>query len=138
MNSVDSATARLCVSSFIDHVLNAADRDQIERVASRQFVDHSPLPVPGSPGRSEGDLRYLYDLVEFLAQPTVDIAFSIEDMFAEGEKVACRIFGEGTITLNAEETTGPEHESLRARGNLLGRSMLHCRYNSVSIFRIDD
>jgi len=78
------------VRRFVDEVQSAGNTDAIDEICSSEFVDHSASP--GVPSNREGVKR----LTAMFRQAFPDSYFTIEDMMAEGDKVATRKTFHGT------------------------------------------
>ena len=72
------------VRRFVDEVQSAGNTDAIDEICSSEFVNHSASP--GVPSNREGVKR----LTAMFRQAFPDSYFTIEDMMAEGDKVATR------------------------------------------------
>jgi steroid delta-isomerase-like uncharacterized protein len=78
------------VRHFVDEVQSAGNIDALDEICSPDFVNHSaPLGVPSN---CEG----VKQLTVMFRQAFPDSYFTIEDMMAEGEKVATRKTFHGT------------------------------------------
>lgn len=80
-------------------------------------------------------IRDVRAIIAFLAAPQVDIAFTLEDAFGGADRVAYRLFGQGTIEL-------PDSSPLLAgpvgrvdQSPILG-NRLHLEYRTTGIFRL--
>ena len=78
------------VRRFVDEVQSAGNTDAIDEICSSEFVNHSASP--GVPSNREGVKR----LTAMFRQAFPDSYFTIEDMMAEGDKVATRKTFHGT------------------------------------------
>ena len=72
------------VCRFVDEVQSAGNIDAIDEICSPEFVNHSALP--GVPSNCEG----VKQLTAMFRQAFPDSYFTVEDMIAEGDKVATR------------------------------------------------
>jgi steroid delta-isomerase-like uncharacterized protein len=81
-----AAARRLVVEVFRDHALSL-----IDELLSKDYVDHS-LP-PDVPPNREG----LRQVVEAMQRAFPDISYTIENEVAEGDLVAQRLLGKGTL-----------------------------------------
>lgn len=88
-----------------EEVFNQGQLAAIDEVAAPDFVDHTPLP--GQPAGSAG-FRHIYT---FLRTAYPDLHFTVEDLLAEGDKVAIRWIMRGTQTgeLLGRPPTGQPH-----------------------------
>lgn len=77
------------VIRFYDEVLNAGDVDQLDELAAERYEEHDPLP-----GQTDG-IDGLKQRVRMLRDAFAP-QFSIEDLFAEGDKVVVRWTNHGT------------------------------------------
>jgi SnoaL-like domain len=157
-------TARLptgadLLGRFVQDVLNAHRVDAIPELFSPNFRDNHPLFIPGlveSPGTT-GTLADLRDVVSLLASPVLDMSFSLEDVITADDRVAYRLFGQGTVGLvpKAENTAyaglwGPPSESRHidvadsrlsirssgwSEGKILGDQAV-VMYSCVGIFKL--
>src|SRR5215216_5186355 len=78
------------VRHFVDEAQSAGNIDALDEICSSEFVNHSASP--GVPSNREGVKR----LTVMFRQAFPDSYFTIEDMMAEGEKVATRKTFHGT------------------------------------------
>ena len=72
------------VRRFVDEVQSAGNTDAIDEICSPEFVTHSA--PPGAPSNREG----VKQLTAMFRQAFPDSYFTIEEMMAEGDKVATR------------------------------------------------
>ncbi len=75
---------------FLEEVVNKGNQAVADELVSTNFVDHNPLP--GLPPTSEG---FKQSFVIF-RKAFPDLKYLIEDMAAEGDKVAIRWTAKGT------------------------------------------
>jgi steroid delta-isomerase-like uncharacterized protein len=105
------------IRAYVEMVWNGKQLDRAEEVVASDFIDHAPLPgqAPGLEGAKRKWAMYL------TAIP--DLRVTIEDLVAEGDKVAVRRSYEGT------------HQ-----GELLGipATDKQLQVGSISIFRLVD
>jgi steroid delta-isomerase-like uncharacterized protein len=105
------------IRAYVEMVWNRKQLDRTEEVVASDFIDHAPLPgqAPGLEGAKRKWAMYL------TAIP--DLRVTIEDLVAEGDKVAVRRSYEGT------------HQ-----GELLGipATGKQLQVGSISIFRLVD
>jgi len=78
------------VRRFVDEVQSAGNTDAIDEICSPEFVNHSS--PPGVPSNREG----VKQLTAMFRQAFRDSYFIVEDMIAEGDKVATRKIFHGT------------------------------------------
>ncbi|MDQ5827705.1 MAG: ester cyclase [Chloroflexota bacterium] len=78
------------VRRFVDEVQSAGNIDAIDEICSPEFVNHSA--PPGVPSNCEG----VKQLTAMFRQAFPDSYFTVEDMIAEGDKVATRKTFHGT------------------------------------------
>ena len=78
------------VRHFVDEVQSAGNIDALDEICSPDFVNHSA--PPGVPSNCEG----VKQLTAMFRQAFPDSYFTIEDMMAEGDKVATRKTFHGT------------------------------------------
>ena len=78
------------VRRFVDEVQSAGNIDVIDELCSPEFVNHSA--PPGMPANCEG----VKIVTAMFRQAFPDSYFTVEDMVAEGEKVATRKTFRGT------------------------------------------
>jgi steroid delta-isomerase-like uncharacterized protein len=76
-------TNKAIVRRYYEEVHNQGKRDVLKEIAAEDFVEHNPFP-----GHGQG-LAGFYQRVEML-QTAFTMNFTIEDMIAEGDKVAAR------------------------------------------------
>jgi steroid delta-isomerase-like uncharacterized protein len=72
--------------------IDRKDVTSLDRFVSTSYVDHNPLSMPGMASGFEG-LKQTF--VAFLAA-FPDSTHTIEDLLADGDKVAARVVGRGT------------------------------------------
>jgi steroid delta-isomerase-like uncharacterized protein len=75
---------------FAEEALNRGNLDAIDEFMPPEFVEHEPLPVPGT-GREA--------VKQFFAQMRSglpDLQMTIEDLIAEGDRVVARFAVQGT------------------------------------------
>ncbi len=78
------------VRRFVDEVQSRGNIDAIDELCSPEFVNHSA--PPGVPSNCEG----VKHLTAMFRQAFPDSYFTVEDMIAEGDKVATRKTFHGT------------------------------------------
>jgi len=78
------------VRRFVDEVQSAGNIDAIDELCSPEFVNHSA--PPGVPSNREG----VKQVTAMFRQAFPDSYFTVEDMVAEGDKVATRKTFHGT------------------------------------------
>ena len=78
------------VRRFVDEVQSAGNTDLIDEICSPEFVNHSP--PPGIPADREG----IKIVTAMFRGAFPDSHFTVEDMVAEGNKVATRKTFHGT------------------------------------------
>ena len=78
------------IRAFVETVWNGRQLDRADEVVAADFVDHAPMPgqAPGLEGVKRKWAMYL-DAIP-------DVRVTIEDLVAEGDKVAVRRSYEGT------------------------------------------
>jgi predicted ester cyclase len=76
---------------IVVELFNAGGLDLVDTLFAADFVDHS-LP-PDIPPNREG----FKSMIPILRQAFPDLQYTIEDQIAEGDKVAQRITGRGTL-----------------------------------------
>jgi predicted ester cyclase len=87
---VSTEENKALVRRFVDEVQSAGNIDAIDEICSPEFVNHSALP--GVPPNCEG----VKQLAVMFRQAFPDSYFTVEDMMAEGDKVATRKTFHGT------------------------------------------
>ena len=87
MSAVDN---KALVRRFVDEVQSGGNIDLIDEICSPEFVNHSP--PPGIPADCEG----IKILTAMFRGAFPDSYFTVEDMVAEGDKVATRKTFHGT------------------------------------------
>jgi hypothetical protein len=99
------------LNCFVEDVLNACSVDAISDIFTPTFRDNHPLRIRGvlePPGKT-GSTANLRAVVSLLASPVLDMAFVLEDAFDVEDRVAYRLFGEGTVALaQADSRQGPD------------------------------
>lgn len=71
--------------------LNTGDRDLIQRCFAADYDDHDP--IPGMPGGIDG----VRSAAEMLGDHRLRVVFDLEDCLVDGDKVAYRISGYGSV-----------------------------------------
>jgi hypothetical protein len=95
------------LSRYVDEVLNGACVDPLNELFTPAYRDHHPLRIPGllEPRENRGTFDDLKKLVALLASPLINLAFALEEVIPGKDRVAYRLFGEGTIRLSTEPLT---------------------------------
>jgi predicted ester cyclase len=87
---VSTQENKALVRRFVDEVQSAGNTDAIDEICSPEFVNHSA--PPRVPSNREG----VKQLTAMFRQAFPDSYFILEDMIAEGEKIATRKTFHGT------------------------------------------
>ena len=138
------------VQEYVESILNGHARDVVDKIFAYSYIDHHPLRIPGvimPSARNHGHVSDIQLLVNLLDQPGVDFVFTLEDVFESADRVAYRIFGEGTVpvaNLDIESQTGDlnldgsrlQFSELSLDTGMIGDDRLHVTYRSVGIFRV--
>jgi steroid delta-isomerase-like uncharacterized protein len=91
LSTVSADAVRSVALRFIDEVLNAHDLgDPLTELVAEDFVEQNPLPGQG-PGRAG-----LRDVLAGMNAAFPDIHWDVQDMVAEGDRVATFSFWSGT------------------------------------------
>jgi hypothetical protein len=125
------------VQRYVSDLLNGTRVELVDELFSPRYVGHDPVSLPGGPRRLRGATETIVDvrnLISALASTDLDFAFTLEDVFHVGTKIAYRVFGEGLIAVQAGNSPIPD--PVRASGKLLG-DQLHLEYRCTGIFRLD-
>jgi hypothetical protein len=80
-------------SVYVERILNEHRIDVVPVLFANTYVDRNPMF--GLSGGIE-DLKWS---VRFLAAPTTDFHFTLEDVMSTDQAIAYRLFGQGTFTL---------------------------------------
>jgi steroid delta-isomerase-like uncharacterized protein len=88
--AVSDEDNKALVRRFVDEVQSAGNIDLIDEICSPEFVNHSALP--GIPADCEG----IKIVTAMFRRAFPDSYFTVEDMVAEGDKVATRKTFHGT------------------------------------------
>jgi steroid delta-isomerase-like uncharacterized protein len=88
--SMSARENKTTVRRFVDEVQSGGNIDAIDELCSPEFVNHSA--PPGVPSNCEG----VKQLTAMFRQAFPDSYFTVEDMVAEGDKVATRKTFHGT------------------------------------------
>jgi steroid delta-isomerase-like uncharacterized protein len=88
--SMSTEENKSIVRRFVDEVQSKGDIDAIDELCSPEFVNHSA--PPGVPSNCEG----VKQVTAMFRQAFPDSNFTVEDMVAEGDKVATRKTFHGT------------------------------------------
>ena len=83
-DAVSTEENKALVRRFVDEVQSRGNIDALDEICSPEFVNHSA--PPGVPPNREG----VKQLTAMFRQAFPDSYFSVEDMLAEGDKVATR------------------------------------------------
>jgi steroid delta-isomerase-like uncharacterized protein len=83
-NSMSAEQNKALVRRFVEEVQSRGNIDALDEICSPEFVNHSA--PPGVPSNCEG----VKQLTAMFRQAFPDSYFSVEDMLAEGDKVATR------------------------------------------------
>ena len=75
---------------FVDEVINRGDLGAVDELLAPHYLEHDPLP--GMPGGREGAKQ----LFALLHAGFPDLSVTLEDLVAEGERVAVRSRWRGT------------------------------------------
>jgi predicted SnoaL-like aldol condensation-catalyzing enzyme len=89
-NMQPSNTPKRLVCRYVDEILNGKQVDLLDEVFSPLYLDHDPV-FPGNTGR-----KAIHSFIQILSQDHFDVWFTLEDALAEGDRIAYRLFGEGT------------------------------------------
>jgi steroid delta-isomerase-like uncharacterized protein len=81
---VSTEENKALVRRFVDEVQSRGNIDALDEICSPEFVNHSA--PPGVPSNCEG----VKQLTAMFRQAFPDSYFTVEDMMAEGDKVATR------------------------------------------------
>src|SRR3712207_4518064 len=88
--SADAEVGKAMARRFVEEVLARGDVAAIDELVAPDFVDHQPFP--GVPPTREG----LKQAIPLFRAAFPDGRFVIEDLFAEGDRVALRTTFHGT------------------------------------------
>ena len=75
---------------FLDEGFNKGNQGAIDEMIADSFVDHSP--PPGVPGNKAG----VKQIVQMFRAAFPDLRVTVEDVIADGDKVAVRMVTRGT------------------------------------------
>jgi predicted ester cyclase len=106
------------VRRFTEEVYGQRKRASIDTYVHEKFVDHSPGTGPDA-----GGIDYVKDQWDRNYTAFPDLAFTLDDVLAEGDKVVARWTSHSTFTGKLGDVAG-EGQKLTVQG--------------VSIFRIED
>lgn len=84
------AEAKAVVQRYYDEVLNAGKIDVLDEIAAEDYIENDPFPGQGN-GRADLKARAALLLAAFSP-----LSFSLEDVIAEGDRVAVRWRSSGT------------------------------------------
>lgn len=79
------------IRRFIEEVFHEGKLDVLDEVIAADYVEHVPLPPGFAPGRDG-----LKQWVTALRAAFPDFRYRIDDMIAEGDKLAVRVTARGT------------------------------------------
>lgn len=115
---------------WVELYLNGHHLDVIPRLFTTDYHDPIPVPATKDPHTPTAPLamNYLRAIATFLASETVDVAFTLEDAFAVEDRLAYRLFGEGTVGLARQSSGLGSEPSLT--------DAVHITYQSVGMFRL--
>ena len=116
ISPADLETHKAIVRRFVEEIFVAGRPEAVDELVAEDFVPHS-WPSTGDP---RGDLKRS---IERVAGGLADVEFSIDDLIAEGDRVAARL------------TTSATHV-----GTFMGMPATNRRYTieEIHIFRIRD
>ena len=116
ISPADLEAHKAIVRRFVEEIFVAGRADAVDELVAEDFVPHG-WPSTGDP---RGDLKRT---IERVAGGLADVEFNIEDLIAEGDRVAARL------------TTSATHV-----GTFMGMPATHRRYTleEIHIFRIRD
>lgn len=102
--------------AYVRDLLNGRDLSAVEQLFHQGFVDRDPLVLPGVlPADGMDGRRGVEAQVRLLSAPGVDMQFTLEDVFDNGDdRAAYRLFGQGSLPLTAEfesRVQGPSRSS---------------------------
>ena len=81
------------VRRLYEEIINHGDQSALSDVIAPDFIDHIPQPMPGQPATGLKAIQWFIDTAR-AAVP--DLQATIEDLIAEGDKVAIRVTWRGT------------------------------------------
>jgi hypothetical protein len=105
--------------AYVARVLNAGDVARVSSLFSERYRDHDPLNIPGFAVSTRNDWGTRDDVVRLcnaLREPSVDVLFSIEDVFCSEDRIAYRVFGSGTVALAEERLVSASSTQSRLLG----------------------
>jgi hypothetical protein len=139
--------------ALVAQVFNDRSLIQLPKYVAPVYRDFDPVTIPGHlmPRRpSWGTITDLEKFIQFLDSPLTDFHFVVEDTFAHRDRVAVRLFGEGTMARlqppvvissegNGRGSTGASmvqtsHAELTPDRQVLG--MVHVVMDSTQVWRL--
>jgi len=141
-DGLDSHDGLTLLSRFVEECLNRVDLGEIGEIFSPMYRDYDPIPMPwgGSVNHPSGNVRDIYNMVTFLADPRVDALFQLEDAFQSNDRVGYRLFGHGIVTMSdsgsAQADQSADHLFNTGAPVRPTAATMDVQYRSVGIFRI--
>ena len=135
-------TGTQLVTGFVDLILNDGELGRLPQLVAPHFRDHHPVHIPRIyevARRDNGTVQDIINLVGLLQSESVDFFFHVEDVFQAGDRIAYRLFGEGTVLLPESAVPDGVRPGADGPGSSGGRvigNRLHLSYTGVGIFRI--
>lgn len=108
MESITTAEMKATVRRVEDDVWNGRDPAAFDEIGADDFVMHDPMGDRDLPGARE--------MIQAVLDGTSDLEFTIEDMFAAGDRIVVRYTLEGTNDAPSFLTTEPTGNHWRSEG----------------------
>ena len=83
---------KVLMRRFYEEVFNKRDLAAIDDFMAPDFVNHSAAQL----GMAGGDLEHVTQFVSMVMQVFPDLHYTVEDLVAEGDKIAARLTISGT------------------------------------------
>ncbi len=106
--TVPEPTPLSLLRSFVDNALNGERLSVISDLFSPSFEDHDPIVIPGilpMDPRGRSGLSDIHAITRFFSQSRVDFKFVVEQAFEHEDCVAYRLFGQGYIGLETDDSS---------------------------------
>ncbi|WP_411967608.1 ester cyclase [Haloferax sp. YSSS75] len=108
MDTISTAEMKAKVRKVEENVWNGRDAAAFDEVAADDFVMHDPM--------GDRDIDGAREMIQAVLDGTSDLEFTIEDMFAAGDRLAVRYTLEGTNDAPSYLTTEPTGNHWQSSG----------------------
>jgi hypothetical protein len=140
------------VRTYVTDVLNTHKVETVYDIFSPNYVDHDPFFATHRPDGIFHEAKHRADVLKlghFLSRPEVDVKFNLEELFESNDRIAYRLYGEGTVKVDSVRKTGEAPHAVDTRvfrsvadalemEHDAGKSMLHSIYQCTGIFLVEN